>query len=229
MKMRCHINEKLELVTRDGVTIGKVETITLDIDADALRGTIGGEGFGEEQTSDSEKSSSVGGVGEGQLFESKSDRVLLAEHWALRSGRELRLSDPKVKRVLDNALKARDLETCKRAIDGLFADPWWRENVRPLELRHALRGNTTKGESDADRIDKMAEKAPHNVSSLEAYLRTLDEPTRENVVARMRNAARDIREEMDPAAPLAFLAQHGIRPTITDGRLTGWSYGEEAA
>lgn len=67
------------------------------------------------------------------------------------------------RRIIRNALKTRDVDTCKRAIVGLSKSPWHNgENpgaTKYLDIRYALKGNQRDGESNDERIDKMAELA----------------------------------------------------------------------
>jgi len=173
---------------------------------------------------------------EGKLFEAPSDRVQLATHWTLRSGRELKLGDAKVKRVLDGALKARPLDQCKLAIDGLFADPWWKQNVQTLELRHALRGNSAKAESDADRIDKMAAKAgssngptpvaaliAHMPSDAHAYIRNLMRNVSDAYKLDRRDESAEIKlRDRVGIEPILEEAASEAFPTGTVKRVSGW-------
>lgn len=66
--------------------------------------------------------------------------------------------------LIKNALKVRSVAECKRAIDGLHASPFHNgENDRQtkyLDIRFALKGNSQRGESNQERIDKMGELAP---------------------------------------------------------------------
>lgn len=94
---------------------------------------------------------------EGQLFDVPSPERQVWDHWLAATGTRQKL-DATRKVVIRNALKLRTVEQCCLAIDGLVSDPWWRENTPRLELRYALRGNHSKGQSDEDRIDNMIEK-----------------------------------------------------------------------
>jgi hypothetical protein len=54
----------------------------------------------------------------------------------------------------------RDVEQCKLAITGLSKSPHHNgqneHGVRYLDIRYALRGNGTRGETHEERIDRMA-------------------------------------------------------------------------
>jgi hypothetical protein len=67
-------------------------------------------------------------------------------------------------RVIRNALKVRSVAECKRAIDGLRVSPHHNgendQRQKYLDIRYALKGNSARGESDDERIDKMGELAP---------------------------------------------------------------------
>lgn len=72
--------------------------------------------------------------------------------------------------IIRNALKVRDEAACCRAIDGLARSPFHNgENDRRkkyLGIRYALKGNTATGESNDERIDKMAEMAAPTAAGL---------------------------------------------------------------
>jgi hypothetical protein len=72
-------------------------------------------------------------------------------------------------RIIRAALKVRSVAECMRAIDGLRVSPHHNgqndQRQKYLDIRYALKGNSARGESDDERIDKMGELAPaHGLS-----------------------------------------------------------------
>jgi hypothetical protein len=66
--------------------------------------------------------------------------------------------------IIERALKVRDVEACCRAIEGLAGSKHHLEGGY-MDIRYALRGKPRDGESDDERIDKMASKATAAASS----------------------------------------------------------------
>lgn len=73
-----------------------------------------------------------------------------------------------------NALKVATVEECCAAIDGLAASPHHNgrneQQKKYLGIRYALKGDTSKGESNDERIGKMAEKAGATVDAVLANI-----------------------------------------------------------
>lgn len=63
-----------------------------------------------------------------------------------------------VRDLIVAALRVATVDECKLAIDGLFADPWFRENDR-LGIRYALHGRRDRRRTDREQIDDMIARA----------------------------------------------------------------------
>lgn len=80
-----------------------------------------------------------------------------------RAGGKPSLNDTR-RRVIRKALRVRPMETVLAAVDGLFRSAWHMGDnpggKRYDDIRYALSGNSTRGESAEERIDSMAAPAP---------------------------------------------------------------------
>lgn len=81
-------------------------------------------------------------------------------HYVATFGAEGRRFDETRRAIVRAALAVRPLDTCVAAVTGLSRSPFHaganREGRRWEDLRHALRGNRARGETDEERIDRMA-------------------------------------------------------------------------
>lgn len=70
----------------------------------------------------------------------------------------------KRRKIIEAALKVRPVETCCAAVVGLSVSPHHNgenpQQMKYLDIRYALRGNSQRGESNEERIDRMAALAP---------------------------------------------------------------------
>lgn len=234
-KHRLSINERAELVMRDGTVVGRLSAISVEIDSAAWGAMGGALELGERKSPDGDSPPSPQvtelQAPEGKLFEAPSPELQVWEHW-LKATASAQKLDSTRRGIIRNALKLRSVEQCCEAIDGLVNDPWWRTNRPRLELRYALRGNHAKGESDEDRIDKMREKACSSTSgktTVAQLLATVPSEAHDIVRSRMEKviaATRSDREATKHAAETALrqLREHPpyIEPEYADGKVTGW-------
>jgi hypothetical protein len=96
----------------------------------------------------------------GRARDSTPDEQAVFEHYLDAFYPERRGSPPKLETHRDHvaaALKVATVDECKLAIDGMAANPWWRENGR-TEIRRALRGKDRR-ETDRERIESMMQAA----------------------------------------------------------------------
>lgn len=233
-KTRLTVNERAELVRRDGTVVGRITSVTLELDESSW-GTKGAVVEVENCKSPD------GGVGEdsasapdghlfpvdGQATDEPDEVQRVWQHFLQATGTRQRL-DKTRRGIIRNALGLRTVEQCREAIDGLVGDPWWRENRPRLELRYALRGNHANGESDEDRIDKMREKA-NKAKSSDGRL-TVDDllqgvPSDRQWIIRDR-MSRVIqagnRGQRDETTEEQLRTTPGIEPTFEDGKFQGW-------
>lgn len=158
-RARLAINGRGELIDQAGRIRGRLVEIEIELDDDALSlldpvGVFSSKSDGETAKAEERKKASP----------SKEIAPEVAEVWALylqlKGGRERALGD-KQQRDIERALKVRDLDTVKRAVAGLFRSPWHTGQNdggrKYLDIRYALRGNGGRGESNEERIDRMAE------------------------------------------------------------------------
>lgn len=155
MKTRFTVNDRGELVSRDGEVLGKVTSLTI------------------ERTSNSggKSGDSVGYRGESVVVEepttNKENTPLTPRQriWAYYQelfGTRYELTPVRV-RVIDYALKVRDEERIKRAIYGLrhsrFHNGDNADGKKYLDIRYAIGGNSQKRRDADEWIDHMAEAA----------------------------------------------------------------------
>jgi hypothetical protein len=156
MKVRYSINDDGELVSRDGHVLGRVTSLTIEAptiaDDDPAnsgdeRGTIGGVVVVVKEEQEQQKINPT----------CPRDRVWA--HYVNLFGTHYKLNDMR-KRMIDNALKVRSEERCIQAVSGLRLSPFHNgendQRKKYLDIRYALKGNSARGESNDERIDKMA-------------------------------------------------------------------------
>lgn len=155
MRHSYAINERGELADGDGNVFGRVVEIVLELDGD-LFALPKGEFLSRENSKEKEKEA---------FGKEKAPSPEVLEVWGLYS--ELissrRRLGIKQRRDIERALKVRELETVKQSIVGLSRSPWHNGHndtgTKYLDIRYALRGNGQRGESNEERIDRMAEVA----------------------------------------------------------------------
>jgi hypothetical protein len=144
----------------DGGQRGNLYTLGLDDPPAASRTGGVHDGSGQEPKEEppaEKKPAKAGKEVEPEVLEVWAHyvRVMKAERQELNTVRV---------RVIRNALKVRSVAECKRAIDGLRVSPHHNgendQRQKYLDIRYALKGNSARGESDDERIDKMGELAP---------------------------------------------------------------------
>lgn len=152
MKVRYAINADGFFVDRDGNTLGRLTSFTLDVSGGGLKG-----GASVELSKDKKnppKPPADDGV---QRVWDEYVELFDAGRQTLNAHR---------RRDITNALKLRPIATVLKALHGLRISPHHNgENERRtqyLDIRYALRGNSRLGESPEERIDKMAALAPEN-------------------------------------------------------------------
>lgn len=193
MKRRFTLDENGMLADRDGQVLGRVVGITID---DAPVGGNGGSSTSSTTAGGKEEGlERDGGAGETQ------SQAQIKEVWGhyCKVFADVPGVDPSRMslnatraRVIRNALKVRSVDQCKRAIDGLARSPWHlgdnEDGKKYLDIRYALKGNSTRGESNEERVDKMAELANAAPASREADTSRLpDGVSREMVVRRLED------------------------------------------
>lgn len=144
---RFSLKERVDLVDRDGQVLGSLVGLTIDLAEGVGGGAVSENGKEEEKATPLPPEITEVWAHYVQVFN--------AERQELNKARI---------RVIKNALKVRSVAECKRAIDGLAVSPHHNgenaQNTKYLDIRYALKGNTQRGESDEERIDRMGELAP---------------------------------------------------------------------
>lgn len=164
MKVRYTLGEDGIFRDRNGEALGRVVGITLDVESDPASadpgGGKGGGAFsssGEQPGSTTEEAAVQGGAGEN---EKPPDPV--AEIWSyyVTTCKRQRVQMNSVRRsIIRAALRVRSAGEIKWAIFGLSVSPHHNgkndQRKTYLDIRYALAG-VSKGESNDERIDKMA-------------------------------------------------------------------------
>lgn len=157
MKVRYTLNADGEFADRDGNSIGRVTSLTIERDSSA----IGGKGVAVEV------SPSPSGKDEDEQGNQPPtpESAAIDEVWAhyvqtFASKAEL---NAQRRRDIIRALKVRSVEELCEAIDGLAKSPHHNganeTGTKYLDIRYALRGNGARGESHEERIDRMRQLA----------------------------------------------------------------------
>jgi hypothetical protein len=149
MRRRFSPKERVELVDRDGHVLGELVSLTIELGE-------GEQGGGAQFVPPPEKEKTATPLPpEIEEVWAHYVRVFDADRQTLNKARI---------RVIRDALKVRSLAECKRAIDGLRVSPHHNgensQGTKYLDIRYALKGNSTRGESNEERIDRMGELAP---------------------------------------------------------------------
>lgn len=167
--MRLKVDERGQLVDREGAVLGKLVSLTVDLDL-GVRGEISDlERTSEPSVNAQESLLPQGGAGD----ERKDDVKIVWEHYqnAIPTGKQYTL-EAKRRSIIRNALKVRPMSTVLRAIDGLAASPHHNgQNDRRkkyLGINYALQG--IGAQSNDERIDDMASKAAATVDGVLANI-----------------------------------------------------------
>jgi hypothetical protein len=176
MKVRYTLGDDGIFRDRNGGALGRITSITIDLDQDsdvlaadagALYGPdgdrLGGEGVGAFSSSGEQPGSTTEeAVVQGGAGGKSSDTEIVAGIWAYYIGvtkRQRVQLNPVRRTIIRQALKVRSVEEVKWAIYGLSISPHHNgrndERKTYLDIRYALAG-VSKGESNDERIDKMA-------------------------------------------------------------------------
>jgi hypothetical protein len=197
MRTRFSINEHGELVDRDGNSLGKVVSLTLE--TPKTDGTTGGL----FKTSELLKK-------QPRPLSAISQEV--AEVWAHydaligKGRREIKTAQI---RDIQRALAVCDIQLIKQAITGLSVSPHHNgqneTGAKYLDIRYALRGNSQRNETPEERIERMAQLA-HSMPAVEATTR--DRGVHEGRVASLKTDVRrcwiyDARQPAPTAEELA--------------------------
>lgn len=211
MRTRYTINERGELQSRDGFVLGRLTSLTLEGnlpafagspansagDGGSVRGAEGVSAVAVENSRGTEKNTPLSPLDESVARVWKRYVELIAtERHTLNATR---------RRLIVNALNVRDEATVIRAIEGLRLSSWHNgeneQRRKYLDIRYALKGNSARGESSEERIDRMAElagAAPTRGRVTEARIDEAKAVLRRGEEGRSRDEA------------TAFLRHHGI-------------------
>lgn len=158
MKVRYSVNDAGELVDRDGQSLGRLTSLTLEQAPDKEgRGDYRGEGtlsFDVDVPPTTKEPHSPHDSRVLQVWDYYQHTIPNAQRQQLNAQR---------RRHIERALKIRSADECCKAIIGLSKSPYHNgqndQGTKYLDIRYALHGNVQKGESDEERIDRMAELA----------------------------------------------------------------------
>lgn len=165
MKVRYSINDAGEFVDRDGNSIGRVTSLTLELDSSRGKGVealdvppspTGKEG-NDPNTENQPPTPAIDA-----LFPVASELDTVWAHYVRTFDSKAELNAQR-RRDIERALKVRDVKACCEAIDGLAKSPHHNganeTGTKYLDIRYALRGNSARGESHEERIDRMRQLA----------------------------------------------------------------------
>jgi hypothetical protein len=193
MRTRFSLNEHGELVDRDGNSLGTVVSLTLE--TPKTDGTIGGLFKASKQQKNEGNRNPV-------VPSAISQEV--AEVWAHYDtliGKGRRKLKTAQTRDIQRALEVCDIQLVKDAITGLANSPHHNgqneTGAKYLDIRYALRGNSQRGETPEERIERMAQQAH---SSMAVETTTRDRGAAEGMVAQLKTDIRRcwVRDARDP-------------------------------
>lgn len=207
MKVRYSINDRGELADRDGNVLGKLTSLTLD---------VGTTGVGLEVREQQQQ---------GQTPPPDPQVLEVWQHYVevFDAGRQE--LNPQRRRDIERALKVRDVAALKRSIDGLKASPHHNgqneTGQKYTDIRYALRGNSQRGETPEERIDRMGQLAGGSTGVRSATTQArVDEAKRDVMAAWHRDRSRPAptRDVLDRGqAAIARLLEHGIKVQYGEG------------
>jgi hypothetical protein len=275
--MKLALNDRCELVDGDGKVRGRLVGLEIELEIaaeiarsqnlpastadeplellDPRRGVL----LEKNNSNDNSKSNVKSKEAFGKEVREPSPAV--AEVWALYSQlvSSKRTFGPKQRADIERALKVRDLASVKWAVVGLSRSPHHNghndSGTKYLDIRYALRGNGARGESNEERVDRMAEigraggaqlPSPQAVADGFGPAEQLSERAQHGDIAQLvdvvrRNARRppypedrlafaDVLEaeriERRDAAVIELQDRYGIESRISsDGRTVGFKEG----
>lgn len=242
-RTRLHVNEKGELVGRDGVVLGRLVSVTIELEGGTLRR---GEAFsGDSQSLESEANdNSLGGVGEGQGSMLPDPVNEVWDYYVATVNRPKAQLTAKVRTWIAAAIKAVGVDDCKLAIDGLAASDYHRQNGY-VGIEYALKPK--QGQTIESRVAFMKSKAGHRPDSsntrttvqelmadvpsggadivrlrMERVRQMLDVQRKVAEGGSMTHADQDIVAEGELAVVRLRESTPHCVPIIEDHRLTGW-------
>lgn len=195
LKRRLTVNEAGWLVDRDGQIFGRLVGMTIELPP------VGGDGGSSTSSSTAggkeEGVERDGGAGETHEIAPSQAKVVWDHYCQVFADVDgvdpsrMSLNATRA-RVIRNALKVRPVAVCRAAIEGLARSPWHlgqnEDGKKYLDIRYALKGNSARGESNEERIDKMCQLAAESPASREADTSRLpDGVSREMVIRRLED------------------------------------------
>ena len=238
MSQRLSVDGHGRLVNRNGEVVGRIASLTIELDSSGGKGGIRLEPSSRVAlSSNAEESQALalssnvqetllpdGGVGEA------TDEAKVWAHYqrVIPSGSLYQL-DNKRKAIIRNALKVRPLAQVLRAIDGLAVSPHHNgQNDRRkkyLGIRYALQG--IGGESNDERIDKMAEIASSAESGLLAGIpsagHAMVRERQRQVEDMLLNPGDRTRRERAGDSESYLRDVFGLTAKVEDGGVVAWS------
>jgi hypothetical protein len=230
-KHRLTLNEHGELLKRDGTVVGRISAISVEID-DETWGTMGEVVAVGETANVKDTTPHPSKPGEQTTLMPDAVVELYAHYQSKVKGAERRPLDAKRRRCCAAALKVRDIEVCKRAIDWLAVSPHHNgKNDRMqeyLDIKYAL---GLPSESPDERIDKMAAQAgsSNEPTSVGALIAHMPSDTHGYIRNEMRSASAAYKTgRRDLSAETMLREKVGIEPILetalgpTRPRVSGW-------
>ena len=259
MRLLLTVHEGALLRTTDGTVVGQIESVAIDVDIDEIAAICGLSGGSAEarprargrvraRNSALNVCSTTNGGGNTDELQSHIDEIKtpppseaqtallpspMSEVWnhyqATIRGASRRSFDPTRQTCIRRALRARTVDECIKAIDGLAASRWHNgdnpERKRYLDIQYALGRKT---ESPDERIDKMIALLSDDRPATSDVLARFSEETQESIYRMVNLISRSIAnpdaEGLRDSAETYYrdLARVGLRPTFDGVRLVGW-------
>lgn len=230
MKVRATVNERAELLLRDGSVIGSLASVTLDLDLSRL----GVLARAVEPVPEAEAEQPVG---EQQTMLPDPLAELWGHYQKVVPGGERRKLDNRRRRIMQKALKVRPLNACKDAVTELSKSRFHLgENDRKtkyLDIEYALGKPTQSPDEVIDRwLERRSEATTPQGEANDVQRRLADVPQTEKAAVAeniRRVRAKFARPEHEPTVKLGSEAEEALRKypaieVVTDvqGRFQRW-------
>lgn len=160
MKTRFSVDADGMLVSRDGLVLGRLTSMTLDVPSDSATsgesmGAMGGSLFLENSKEEKKETPPTPEIA--------TDVQVVWDLYNRLIGNGRRELNHKRRLDIERALKLCGLDLCKQAVIGLSRSAYHNgqnpSGQKYLDIRYALRGNATTGESIDERVERMAQLA----------------------------------------------------------------------
>lgn len=242
MRARVTVNERAELVTREGTVVGSLAGVTFDFDLRNLGAFLGGRGEGcSSSTTETSLEDNNPPAPQGEQTALLADPVtdVWSHYQEVIPNGERRKLDTRRRRCIQKALKVRSVDKCKRAITELSKSRFHQgDNDRKTAYNDIEYALGKKSDSPDAVIDRWLERGGQtdDVTPVQRKLNELPPAVKRVVADRMQKVRLMYRSPTHEPTVRAgreaveqLRRQPGIEPveeidrnSPLGGRFTGW-------